>query len=527
MSNHLTQKQTTARSHESVENRFQSLTEITLPQVDKPMRVLLLADDKHPANVVIDHIEAFRVASQHKVKVINPIHTKCPNHFSATDYDVLMIHYSIYALGNYFLSPEWAYSIACFEGLKIQIIQDEHRNINQMKARMRSLGVQAVFSSLALTQSQKVYDGPFMEGIEVFSCLPGYFSERLLSLPKKPLNERKYDIIYRGRTLPWTLGKHAQEKSDIANAFTSWVAGKGLKLNINSVESERLYGADWDHFIQNGRAMIGTEGGATIFDFDGSLQSQYDDFLLSCPSADLEHYWNEHLRQHEELIVHKTITPKIFEAIAAKTALVLFPAEWSGVLEPDRHYIPLQRDGSNISEVITKVRDDEFLTDLVERTYVEIAERPELSFHSYIDKIDRVIANTAPQGDQRAAERHFHKQLLLLETDYSRETEKAADLQQELNELQHEIFVAGQNLEISQQKRAALQTERDTLHTQLAALQTERDTLHTQLAALQTERDTLHTERDTLHTQLKEFDRLTLRNAIKKVLLTVKRLSQR
>ena len=489
MSDWSAQEPTGTQSCESVKNRFFALVDINHPPVDQALRVLLVADDKHPANVVTDHIEALLATSKHKVELVNPIHSPPLSNLSSDRYDALIIHYSIYTLGSYFLSPEWAYRITCFDGLKVQIIQDEYRDIDQMKAQMRCLGVRVVFSSLALTQSRQVYDGPFMEDIEVFSCLPGYFSERILNLPKKPLHEREYDIIYRGRDLPWTTGKHAREKSELADTFTSWVAEKGLKLNVHSDESERLYGSDWDHFIQNGRAMIGTEGGATIFDFDGKIQSQYDNFRSSSPDTDLERYWTEHLQRHEGKIVHKTITPKIFEAIAAKTALVLFPAEWSGILQPDRHYIPLERDGSNILEVTTKVRDDKFLKDLVERTYADIATKPELSFKFYVDKIDRVIAKGVPLGLQKPTEKYFQERLMLLDFNYDQTTQKATDLQQKVNELHHEVFVSGQNLEGSQNQLSATQTERDTLQNQLT-----------------------------------ELEKLTIRNAVKKLLRILSRL---
>jgi hypothetical protein len=42
------------------------------------------------------------------------------------------------------------------------------------------------------------------------------------------------------------------------------------------------------------------------------------------------------------------------------------------VLEPDKHYIRLRRDFSNLDEALEKVRDDKIVNDVVERAYHDI-----------------------------------------------------------------------------------------------------------------------------------------------------------
>ena len=50
----------------------------------------------------------------------------------------------------------------------------------------------------------------------------------------------------------------------------------------------------------------------------------------------------------------------------------MFPGEYRGVLEPWRHYLPLERDFSNFVEICQYLCDDDFLQDLVDRAYEEI-----------------------------------------------------------------------------------------------------------------------------------------------------------
>ena len=52
----------------------------------------------------------------------------------------------------------------------------------------------------------------------------------------------------------------------------------------------------------------------------------------------------------------------------------MFPGEYRGVLEPWKHYLPLERDFSNLDEVCGFLQDDDYLQELVDRTYQDIIE---------------------------------------------------------------------------------------------------------------------------------------------------------
>ena len=59
------------------------------------------------------------------------------------------------------------------------------------------------------------------------------------------------------------------------------------------------------------------------------------------------------------------ISPKIFEMAACGTAMILFEGEYSGIVKPNVHFLPLAKDFSNVSEVITKLRDTDKLEEMV------------------------------------------------------------------------------------------------------------------------------------------------------------------
>lgn len=354
--------------------------------------ILLLADDRHIANVVKDHIQAFSTHSIHEIIIENPIHKECNSKHWANRFDVILIHYSIFVLGEYFLPLPWQKAIARFKGLKVQIIQDEYRSINAMKTRMVELGISIVFSSLEPETAEKVYGGEQLNHVSFFSCLPGYVADNYMKLSPPPISGRPLHIVYRGRTLPACLGRIAQEKRVIGEQIRRAAETFNLRVDISSEEKSRIYGDEWTSFLMKGRATLGVEGGASIFDFDESVSMAAAEYLEKYPDADFEQIWSEVLQSYEGNIEHKTLTPKIFEAIASKTALILYPGKYRGILEPDRHYIPLARDGSNIPEIMSMLCDTDALQALVDRTHEEVLGRKDLTMQFYISKIDRILS---------------------------------------------------------------------------------------------------------------------------------------
>jgi hypothetical protein len=354
------------------------------------LKVLVLADDAHIANVVKDHITSFPLNGCFEYVVVNPITEPVIRWLR---FDAILIHYSIYILGEYYLPPEWAKKVSRFSGLKVQIIQDEYRNINIMKEKMDYLGIKVVFSSLQPMNSKVVYEGRLLKNVQVYSCFPGYVPDSFYTLPAPPIVDRLLHVVYRGRELLPFLGRQAQEKKMIGEQVLAAAKHLGLSVDISSEESTRIYGDEWYSFLARGRASLGVEGGASIFDFDGSIMERVLDYMQKNPDAEFEEVWCALLQKFEGNIVHRTVTPRILECIATKTALVLYEGNYSGILDPHRHYIPLKRDGSNMSEVGALLHNSDYLQKMTERAYSEVLVREDLSQKFYVRKIEQVLQN--------------------------------------------------------------------------------------------------------------------------------------
>ena len=90
------------------------------------------------------------------------------------------------------------------------------------------------------------------------------------------------------------------------------------------------------------------------------------------PQAGYDSIHDEILSPHEDQIYYRMITPRSFEAICMKTVQVMYPGEFSGILEAWRHYIPLERDFSNLKDVIDAIKDNYLLQEIADRAYDDI-----------------------------------------------------------------------------------------------------------------------------------------------------------
>lgn len=359
------------------------------------LTILFLADLSHPAHVVQDHINAFLEHSRHRFDSTNPISCKPLDQTELSKYDLVLIHYSIYILGDYFLPEPWSLAIKEFSGPVVQIIQDEQRNCFKMQAKMDDLGVVAVFGSLETGVAARVYTSDHFANKAYLSCLPGYFSDRLLSMRPKKHSSRPLDVVYRGRNLPNYLGRHASIKSDIARHIQQISHKFGLRTDISTTETDRIYGDEWYSFLESGRSTLIVEGGASIFDLDGSIQSMTDDLSLNPDDVALQEAVKCKLIEAEGLIVHKTITPRCFEAIALRTAVVAYPGDFRDLMTSKVHYVPLDPENRNINEVIEQVSDVKSLSALTERAFSEIAQNPSLHFQTFVRAFDAVVSTVS------------------------------------------------------------------------------------------------------------------------------------
>lgn len=364
----------------------------------RPMRILLLGDTAYPAQVVRDHIGALVRHSRHRIDVVNPVRNRKFPEYGLDRYDAVLIHYSILCISDAHLPSPYRVAIQLFRGLKIQCIQDEYRWIRAITRQLSDLGTQVLFSSLRPANAARVYlDYGKLEDLIVFTTLSGYVPDALARAPGEPIERRPLHVSYRAREVPYWLGRHSRQKLEIAVGFCALAARHGLSVDISAREQDRLYGEAWKELLRRSKATLGTEGGASIFDFDGEVERQAIEYLRAHPGADFEEVFAKVLSRYEGNIVHEAFTPRLFEAMALRTAMVLFPGDYEGILEPWRHYLPLDRDFSNGSDIAACIRDDALLEKLVDQAFHDVIAPGRFSYRHFVAAFDAALDTSLEQ----------------------------------------------------------------------------------------------------------------------------------
>jgi hypothetical protein len=353
------------------------------------------------ANTISDHIFAFTKFSRHHVLFLQNVRAvfgdlggrapTFPKSIELARFDVLVIHYTCYLPGDSHFDAKAREAVRAYRGLKVLLIQDEYRQINLIHERIRELGIDVLFTCVPEGEIEKVYPDAALPGLVKVNTLTGFVPESLLKKKVPPIATRRTHVGYRARKVPYWLGALGVEKWRIAPQFRDAVAGSGLRLDISYEEADRIYGRGWLKFVKSCKCTLGVESGASVFDFTGEIQRAVDEYVARKPDATFEEVQEAILAPHEGRIILNQISPRCFEAAALRTAMILFEGEYSGVLEPWRHYIPLKKDFSNIAEVVAAVRDDARLQELVDRTYKEIACNSLYSYNHFINEFDGII----------------------------------------------------------------------------------------------------------------------------------------
>jgi hypothetical protein len=358
---------------------------------DQRSILLLCRTARREAANIAEHINALTRLSRHKVHPFNPVDRPDATALLDLDeFDVVVIHYSIAVTIERYLPEVLRDKISRFQGLKVQFIQDEYRWVDAVTARMRELGIDLLYTLVPEREVPKVY-GERVPGMKTITTLAGFVPDELVNRLTPPLSERTIDVGYRGRTIPYWLGRLAYEKYAIGKDFLEHAAPHGLRCDIAVGEGDRIYGERWNRFLASCRATLGTESGASIADFDGSIEATVKNYLVRNANATFEEVEREVLAPHEGNVVINVISPRQFEAAALRTAMVLYPGEYSGVVEPWTHYIPLEKDFSNVAEVVERIRDPSFLVELTDRTHAELVASGRYSLRRFVSEFDDEI----------------------------------------------------------------------------------------------------------------------------------------
>lgn len=351
-------------------------------------RTVLVLYDQYSTftNTVLDHLQAFKLYSRHR-------HVYCHGHnphpkVEWDRLDAVLIHYCLRVAFQQ-IPPELESRLVAFRGPKILFVQDEYDLTENTRRAIERLGIRLVFTCVPQAHREAIYPSARFPGVRFVTTLTGYIPLNLDQVGEAPsIRERHTLIAYRGRALPYYYGDLGQEKLVIAQRMRQACDERRAASDIEWDDSRRIYGEQWPRFLMSAKATLGTESGCNLFDEDGSLRARVAEFLQNHPTGSYEEAKQQLFADRPERPIMNQISPRFFEAICYKTALVLFEGSYSGVLRPWDHYIPLRKDFSNFDEVFGHLGDDTFLQQMVDRAYQHVVSSGQFDYARFVADYD-------------------------------------------------------------------------------------------------------------------------------------------
>lgn len=333
-----------------------------------------------------EHLKSFNKFSKGNFLELNTFY-RPSSKFFRQKFDVIIFHYSIFGSHPFYLSEEIIEFTSKQDAVKIYFFQDEHQHHDKRLEIIQNIG----YSQIYTLADQDFHDLLFsnkLKGVDVYQTLTGFVGD--YSVYKsyiKEFSERTIDIFYRARNLPLYMGRGSQEKHEIGEYLLNCKEFSNLNLNISTEESDRIYGKDWFKYLGNSRFTLGTEAGVSIFDFTGTIYKPFIDAISNDEMTEDEAY-SAYLEKHEGNINYRTISPRIFEAAAMKVCPIMFPGKYNNILIPNENYICLEKDFSNLSEVISSMKDKKLTEEVIQNNFDLFIQSDEYTLKNFIKKFD-------------------------------------------------------------------------------------------------------------------------------------------
>ena len=354
--------------------------------------ILLIYRHPHTDNApaLSQHINSFTKYSRYRIWPLNSKYG-FPSGINQFNFNLIILHYTLFPFA---INKKFTKFIRYLKSVphipKIAFFQDEYTYCKERFKFIDALDINTIYSLFEPKDHNKVYFNN-TSCKNVIYTLAGYVDDELIDFGKNlfiPDNKRNIDIGYRARKTAFYLGKGGQEKTFIADEFVKRSRLQNITIDIKTGESNRFNGVNWYKFIANCRAMIGVEAGSSIVDLESKIRPACEEHFLNNPNATFDQVYDIILKPWEGNINHRAISPRVFECAAFRVCMILFEGNYSNIIKPMVHYIPLKKDFSNYDAVMQIFNDENERKRLTDNAYHDLIDSGKYSYQNFIREFD-------------------------------------------------------------------------------------------------------------------------------------------
>jgi hypothetical protein len=345
----------------------------------------------------LEYLLALKRFTDYQVEYVHVTHGARMD-FDINDYDVVFQNYCARLCFDGYVSEHFQNALLNFRGLKIISVQDDYDRTAVLHRAIRRLGFHVLLTCIQSDFWPLVYPNSKLPGLAIVQGLTGYVPERLLNcpLPVVPLAERKIWVAYRTRDLGAKYGRLGFEKYEIGRRMIEMCTARCIPYDIAMDEVARIYGDAWYEFLGSSRTTLGSESGSNAFDFDGHLEGEISAFTAAHGRPPTYHEMKHVLDPLEAPFNVGQISPRVFESAVMRTPMILFRGSYSNAIEPDVHYIPLEKDFSNADAVLGRLDDLEYLQGFADRAYERLVKSGDYSHRALARLLEATIEYQYP-----------------------------------------------------------------------------------------------------------------------------------
>lgn len=296
-----------------------------------------------------------------------------PDRFKSLNYDGIILWSSFldarHLTTTYeYVKREYQFIVES-DAIKIALPQDDYYCNALLDEWMVEWGVDFMYSVLYEFAEELFPKFSKSEG-KIKRGFTGYIFPDLLERSQhvKPFADRKIDVSYRARGIPTNLNKLANYKAEIGNHFKRQFDKFDLKLDISTDSRDLIFGEEWYTFVEESKFVLGVNSGSSISIPDLEVSNAISDFIGEKPSASYEEIVNLFLSDKVETY-YTAISPRNIEAAFLSSCQITTNlGPYSGILEPGIHYIEIAPDCSNVDEVISQMKDENLVMEMIQRS---------------------------------------------------------------------------------------------------------------------------------------------------------------
>jgi glycosyltransferase involved in cell wall biosynthesis len=375
--------------------------------------------DPHGVATIYENIASWQKLSEFALEIVNlwPIRSHPSSHslslpatIDLSEYDGVIIHAAVsYSIENLeALDSQLPQPFEQYDGVKVLMKQDEQRSTALFAEYLGRKRFDVLLTCVAEPEWPRVYPTDLVGDVALVHVLTGYVTETMRKMATRWNRARPIDLGYRGSVQPLSFGRLGFEKRQIGYDVTRALSCRhGIRSDISSRPQDRIHGSAWIDFIAASKATLGVESGSNLFDFDGEVEKWCCGFEAAHLDMDplSEEFYRladeEYLWRFEGNVDYAQVSPRHFEAAAARSVQILYEGRYSDIFVPDRHFLPLARDLSNLNEAIDTLGDDRRCIDITECSAEEIVGNPKYGYEAFVTTVDAALAAALERKGRR------------------------------------------------------------------------------------------------------------------------------